>query len=74
MVLTTISVYSGDRVEVVLPQCLVVIEFRGGTISVLVVIELRGGFISVSSGHRVERWSVQTCDIRTLALCAVNNY
>lgn len=26
MVLTTISVYSGDRVEVVLSQCLVVTE------------------------------------------------
>lgn len=30
MVLTTISVYSGDRVEVVLSQCLVVTELRGG--------------------------------------------
>lgn len=28
----------------------------------------------MSSGHRVEGWSVRTCDIRTLALCAVNNY
>lgn len=47
MVLTTISVYSGDRVEVVLPQFLVVTEFRGGTISVLVVIELRWFYLSV---------------------------